>query len=174
MIQDERYSGHIEPATFLQIAAQTGFNATCLKNEFIACAIRNRQHRTTDIYIKRSKVMPQAGEQLSTDHFPGTDTIWNHNDIQFNHCRESSITFEQQRGHTYHILMHEIGHALGLHGGEDRQKPKRFQQTGRLGPPKPVEPQHYHAPGSKPRLQLLAPPTRHRSNLRHLPDCELT
>ena len=137
MIQDERYSGHIEPATFLQIAAQTGFNATCLKNEFIACAIRNRQHRTTDIYIKRSKVMPQAGEQLSTDHFPGTDTIWNHNDIQFNHCRESSITFEQQRGHTYHILMHEIGHALGLHGGEDRQNQNDSNRPADSGHPNP-------------------------------------
>ena len=84
------------------------------------------------IYIRRSRAQPEAPTPLSTAYFPGTDSIWHEEDVQFNYCTDSAFITPSEPmaadkpGNVYATLIHEMGHALGLHHGNTQhpQKPQ--------------------------------------------------
>lgn len=128
MIQNGRYTAHLNNMHFVQIATASGINTGCITSQFTACAIPTQTprfgipfldnvHRSTDIHIMRTRVQPPPGETLTSAHLPGNDTVWDDQDVKFNYCTASNFNQKENPANTYEVLMHEIGHALGLFDG---------------------------------------------------------
>ena len=75
----------------------------------LACAIRSetedRSISTTDIFLRRSKL---EGDLLT---IPGGDVDVDQSDVQFNRCADATAI-------AYPVLVHEVGHALGIRSGD--------------------------------------------------------
>ena len=138
MIQNGRYTAYLNHIHFFQIAKASGIDTRCIHSQFTACAIPyssrrfgflDMVHRSTDIHIMRTRVQPPPGETLTSAHFPGSDTLWHADDVKFNYCKDSKFNQQEEPANTYEVLMHEVGHVLGLYDGELSPDATQLEQS---------------------------------------------
>ena len=140
MLNDARYQRFLPQLEFIQVAEASGINTKCLgSGDFNACAIPTSTkelrifpeiHRSTDIHIVRSRVQPLPEAALTAAHFPGGDIVRNEEDVKFNYCTDSAFNLTKSPANTYETLMHEIGHALGIHDSIEYTTDQPLEQSG--------------------------------------------
>ena len=80
-----------------------------------ACALAteitgaSEDRRAVDIIISSQSIKGHFPSPLTANNFPGSDTVSSKGDVQFNSC-DNTVK-------TYSHLVHELGHALGIGGG---------------------------------------------------------